>query len=105
YAYVSYHILLLYTSLLVLHTVCIFFPYTTLFRSKNLSKLFLKEKEPSKETKKQIANDIVEIVNYLHDCDITIGDIIYDFYNIIRSEEHTSELQSRFDIVWLLILD
>src|SRR5699024_8497906 len=48
---------------------------TEFFEGKNLSKLFLKEKEPSKETKKQIANDIVEIVNYLHDCDITIGDI------------------------------
>src|SRR5207249_7250105 len=40
-----------------------------------------------------------DLCNDMHDCNVTVGDAF------MRSEEHTSELQSRFDLVCRLLLE
>src|SRR5207249_11372884 len=65
------------------------FPYTTLFRSANQSKRASKRVWPAKVW----AAAHPEIV------------VVIRFSREVRSEEHTSELQSRFDLVCRLLLE
>src|SRR5438105_9568821 len=58
------------------------FPYTTLFRSGNLASIFQ------------------QLPTLVHRTDSLMGDL-----SIGRSEEHTSELQSRVDLVCRLLLE
>src|SRR5438309_10711562 len=62
------------------------FPYTTLFRSWNL---------PSNATRKCSATS--------QNCIVRIGDVAE--HTVLRSEEHTSELQSQFHLVCRLLLE
>src|SRR5699024_12821221 len=101
---------LCHRSLLVLSTALLraprstLFPYTTLFRSASTA--------PPKSTIGQIARglerrafsgDPVTILS----CDNlqSAGDVTESVVTEYRSEEHTSELQSRFDIVCRLLLE
>src|SRR5699024_11397162 len=90
------------------------FPYTTLFRSPFLHKI-----EIIKTTEKAMLKfyegkigDVTVIVLYSGVCKVNAAiatEILIDSFgvNIIinRSEEHTSELQSRFDLVCRLLLE
>src|SRR5207249_11449656 len=60
------------------------FPYTTLFRS---------------EIKIEIENFKKDAVN------LVVVEHIPGYWKLARSEEHTSELQSRFDLVCRLLLE
>src|SRR5699024_12613017 len=81
------------------------FPYTTLFRSLNyqtvqrrLSTYFVKKGDASQSHYIVTGYDLKKILveaNY---------DSAYE-QDISRSEEHTSELQSRFDLVCRLLLE
>src|SRR5699024_12883625 len=90
-------------------------PYTPLFRSVsqqaellgvNRSSLYYKPVQPSQE-EVDIKHRIDEIYTkfpYFGSRKITEtlhakGELGIDFVNSMRSEEHTSELQSRFDLV------
>src|SRR2546421_2135436 len=81
------------------------FPYTTLFRSlkgieKNLNRLV--EKGTITETvKREIRGRLkgTTSIDDLKNCDVIVEAIIE------RSEEHTSELQSRSDLVCRLLLE
>src|SRR5437868_8225182 len=66
------------------------FPYTTLFRSR------IAAAQGESETLQQQAEDLV---------DEQVVPIELFVYQVLRSEEHTSELQSRFDLVCRLLLE
>src|SRR5699024_12627345 len=84
------------------------FPYTTLFRSQSIPQVFVEtivkcllvgalfawfRKRADSDQKKEYQGAV-------------ICSIVYAVLNIfIRSEEHTSELQSRFDLVCRLLLE
>src|SRR5699024_12586763 len=77
------------------------FPYTTLFRSLNTFKDLpvLQEIDWLLEEKLQKDPSLFQMIR---------TEIINDFlmlYPFVRSEEHTSELQSRFDLVCRLLLE
>src|SRR5699024_12265817 len=84
------------------------FPYTTLFRSSGPA-IERIEKSPIKEMV------ITDSINLPEDKKIDkvvqvsvgplIGDAIKRIHEHKRSEEHTSELQSRFDLVCRLLLE
>src|SRR5699024_12319855 len=86
------------------------FPYTTLFRSKALESGNTKElyntasatcwnvKNPSGH-----ADDDAE--TYINSAVLTVDKTVAQYEYEIRSEEHTSELQSRFDLVCRLLLE
>src|SRR5699024_12511146 len=87
------------------------FPYTTLFRSENITGEKITDEEDMKEAAEQIVTKhgaqsaLVkgghlqgDAVDFLYD-----GNKIHTFK--MRSEEHTSELQSRFDLVCRLLLE
>src|SRR5690606_40750693 len=92
------------------------FPYTTLFRSKfqdllnqgvkpdttAFRELYLKEEGSGSNEKLIYRNSILE-ENYK--LSSSIFDIGLDSINIKRSEEHTSELQSRENLVCRLLLE
>src|SRR5699024_12016799 len=83
------------------------FPYTTLFRSEvpsseNVTYTILKE------------HDKEELLTFLHRCFPGRWEYESTYYFkqggngrefVVRSEEHTSELQSRFDLVCRLLLE
>src|SRR5699024_12420581 len=73
----------------------ILFPYTTLFRSKTIiEKIWDKHIVHEEEGKP----DLIYIdLLLIHEGQYKL--------NLVRSEEHTSELQSRFDIVCRLLLE
>src|SRR5699024_11902039 len=101
----------LYPSTLALHRVpsTKLFPYTTLFRSKvekttlqSLVHAALKtySKPLIQAGGKPLLNGLdIPVVADSKSCTFVIGQIIS------RSEEHTSELQSRFDVVCRLLLE
>src|SRR5438067_3251292 len=74
------------------------FPYTTLFRS-TVSNMAEEAREPDR--------DVPRTVNYvlLAVLGIFAGISIVSVVALPRSEEHTSELQSRFDLVCRLLLE
>src|SRR5699024_12576977 len=81
-----------------------FFPYTTLFRS-NTSR--------SKPTQKTATILLYVIILYTQPRAIKVSNLLLDATTVMsimawyqtRSEEHTSELQSRFEIVCRLLLE
>src|SRR5438067_4521324 len=73
------------------------FPYTTLFRSGGLSTLG-----------RELVARLVElrvVLDLAHASDRTFADVLEAANVRSRSEEHTSELQSRFDLVCRLLLE
>src|SRR5207249_10898298 len=85
------------------------FPYTTLFRSTNLQVRNVSEPKPGKGKGGQDSKN--ERSETFHQCaTISPGSGFTGFKNVgtldvRRSEEHTSELQSRFDLVCRLLLE
>src|SRR5206468_4868007 len=82
------------------------FPYTTLFRSRSAhdgagdrDPLTL----PAGESHAAVADDRVVPVGELRDEGVGVGDL--GGPDDLRSEEHTSELQSRSDLVCRLLLE
>src|SRR5438067_7271164 len=88
------------------------FPYTTLFRSE-----LAKEKGELEATIKELKRILAKrdaLMKVIHDELVAVRDahkaprrsqIVTDDAGTIRSEEHTSELQSRFDLVCRLLLE
>src|SRR5260370_24248245 len=81
------------------------FPYTTLFRSSPLSRTSL-------YWGKLIANlvfvAVVEGVGlplFVLFFDVSVGPVLVPLIGVIRSEEHTSELQSHLNLVCRLLLE
>src|SRR5690349_23889196 len=77
------------------------FPYTTLFRSIDLGKdrMALQRLKEAAEKAKMELSTVMET-------DITVESSIFAFSAAsLRSEEHTSELQSRRDLVCRLLLE
>src|SRR2546427_8402753 len=70
------------------------FPYTTLFRSRTSSS---ENVGPSRKVRRKIA----PIATPRH----VIGTTVMDFTRRLRSEEHTSELQSQSNLVCRLLLE
>src|SRR5438067_8118370 len=82
------------------------FPYTTLFRSRRLSTSMDRNVRfmyawPRKMEKHDIKGDIVGAAMGTGGGSL-VGAV---FSHVARSEEHTSELQSRFDLVCRLLLE
>src|SRR2546430_9454188 len=74
------------------------FPYTTLFRSRSL------DPWPVLPTVPRHAGVRVDAVD--HDVDVWVGPIpVRDHQRLVRSEEHTSELQSQSNLVCRLLLE
>src|SRR5699024_12780820 len=89
------------------HLTFTLFPYTTLFRS-DFSKVAA---DPIKRAKY-----VENVMQFLKYTDMDFIDVDWEYPNSVRqpdlvdnkndrSEEHTSELQSRFDIVCRLLLE
>src|SRR2546429_1679351 len=85
------------------------FPYTTLFRSdrvwKGVSTLRLRElmREQGIADQVYLCSSAFWIVH--HDAIDTVYDLALGFWHKARSEEHTSELQSRLHLVCRLLLE
>src|SRR5699024_12602174 len=86
------------------------FPYTTLFRSLATSPIHMTYK--LKKSPEQVIEMAVDSVAYARQRfpqvqwsaeDASRSD--WNFNHLLRSEEHTSELQSRFDLVCRLLLE
>src|SRR2546428_8300087 len=75
------------------------FPYTTLFRSIVGGEITSK----AKLDYVQIVRDTVREIGYVNDDDV--ADLAHRIAHDLRSEEHTSELQSRSDLVCRLLLE
>src|SRR5437868_11498998 len=76
------------------------FPYTTLFRSRQGSRDVLQvEDHPLLEPEDGPDGDRDQAGGQDHGVDVELG------LRDLRSEEHTSELQSRFDLVCRLLLE
>src|SRR5699024_12592942 len=81
------------------------FPYTTLFRSNKaapalpLRIVIPVEIKYSKDPSKKLL-----LENPLRTVKLPVC-VLYGFVMMLRSEEHTSELQSRFDLVCRLLLE
>src|SRR2546428_4005360 len=79
------------------------FPYTTLFRSNYLFSEILERFLPRLG---RSLDDLVVIVDEAHNLPDRIrAHLGGDHDEVVRSEEHTSELQSRSDLVCRLLLD
>src|SRR5690349_22786019 len=70
------------------------FPYTTLFRSSPAPKFLLAGND-----KKYLYHNSTLALNP------DTGKLVWYYQHIVRSEEHTSELQSRRDLVCRLLLE
>src|SRR5699024_12447410 len=82
-----------------------FSPYTTLFRSPNLGvtpiEVDMHQLDEVEELLK--SEDQIKMVYMETPANPTLRCI--DLQRVVRSEEHTSELQSRFDLVCRLLLE
>src|SRR2546422_4523796 len=76
------------------------FPYTTLFRSR-ADLVVLDLREPHLHP---AMGDPVSLVVYAA-CASDVRDVFVDGKPVVRSEEHTSELQSRLHLVCRLLLE
>src|SRR5699024_11894533 len=86
----------LYTIIISNHLTIIFFPYTTLFRSQTNIRIPCEKIYPLSPVRTPTST-ISAIINGIINSKATS--------TITRSEEHTSELQSRFDLVCRLLLE
>src|SRR5438067_10010118 len=77
------------------------FPYTTLFRSSGARKTQA-EQDAARE---RVGRDLIQADSCLAGSGPDRGDWIVRVDMQHRSEEHTSELQSRFDLVCRLLLE
>src|SRR5699024_12335797 len=75
------------------------FPYTTLFRSKK------RERKGEALCGSPRGNECLSLIELLHEGDVGGGAGGHGLLPQDRSEEHTSELQSRFDLVCRLLLE
>src|SRR3712207_7156368 len=75
------------------------FPYTTLFRSAGLSRPLAQLRANFALLDRQIAESFAEADP------VRRGDLVRGALNVFRSEEHTSELQSRQYLVCRLLLE
>src|SRR5438094_5446229 len=71
------------------------FPYTTLFRSVERLKLQILTEKDTSATAQSIAEDVSRLPDFVYE----------DQQSAVRSEEHTSELQSPYDLVCRLLLE
>src|SRR5699024_12193928 len=91
--------------LIRLSAISTLFPYTTLFRSvyffksNILTGMFV---ERMSKMEFSYSEKVIELQTKLNEF---MEECIYPNENSIRSEEHTSELQSRFDLVCRLLLE
>src|SRR5699024_12192756 len=74
------------------------FPYTTLFRSSNQS-----GEAAGRNGEGDVVEDLLALG--ISKGDMVQGDVRFSQLCRLRSEEHTSELQSRFDLVCRLLLE
>src|SRR5699024_12028006 len=85
------------------------FPYTTLFRSKNkrrhetMKKLQSTKNKRRHETMKKLQAVLLAVCLVL--ALVPFSAVAQDVVFTDRSEEHTSELQSRFDVVCRLLIE
>src|SRR5699024_12722735 len=91
------------------HTRSTLFPYTTLFRS-NITNQLEKEInqygiEPLYNRLSQIDPEQAKKIHPNNHRRVIRALEIYETTGLTRSEEHTSELQSRFDLVCRLLLE
>src|SRR5206468_9329097 len=79
------------------------FPYTTLFRSPEAWDAATREHFAQTTPLKRLGSpeDVVRAVRYL----LEGGDYVTGTTLVVRSEEHTSELQSRSELVCRLLLE
>src|SRR5207249_5408672 len=81
------------------------FPYTTLFRSTTfiVELPILEVKEEPQADRRGAHSSVPEMPRNI----LVVDDeeVIVELLNEVRSEEHTSELQSRFDLVCRLLLE
>src|SRR5699024_12717137 len=100
-----YHLLLisyyLFLSITAQPSRSTLFPYTTLFRSYWREKLLRNTERDALQIRQ--LQEMGWYVIVLWECEITYPPISWSC--LIRSEEHTSELQSRFDLVCRLLLE
>src|SRR5699024_12840578 len=94
----------------------ILFTYTTLFRSISVLKEFnrldvlhidLNSMYNNNVSSDVINESIIPVIRFLLEAEfdgVVPVDMLYNLYSL-RSEEHTSELQSRFDLVCRLLLE
>src|SRR3712207_8184530 len=82
------------------------FPYTTLFRSAH-SLFYVGNSEAAvADYKKAIAHKVISpATGYMFIGTVYMGDENWEKSNLYRSEEHTSELQSRQYLVCRLLLE
>src|SRR2546430_2812477 len=73
------------------------FPYTTLFRSPAATRIFFTN---GLGAERYLTNQI-----YLNGSGVAAGDVDGDGWVDLRSEEHTSELQSQSNLVCRLLLE
>src|SRR5699024_12452519 len=78
------------------------FPYTTLFRSL-LPKIAEEGEEDPEDLKEQLIQKLIQYKQFKEVCQEL--KVLEDQRHKLRSEEHTSELQSRFDLVCRLLLE
>src|SRR5437868_13229010 len=79
------------------------FPYTTLFRSSWLFAWAARPADPETEAVAPEANWMTAASN--RSAPFSVRPVIAKTTSAARSEEHTSELQSRFDLVCRLLLE
>src|SRR3712207_8306107 len=80
------------------------FPYTTLFRSKINSLIPCRQDCPACYGKCACFKPFDNISSFLR-CINLEADVFFDIVRVCRSEEHTSELQSRQYLVCRLLLE
>src|SRR5438067_8117113 len=76
------------------------FPYTTLFRSIAIRNA-ISRRRPLKRT----SNKLATLLHAMSNTKLTAAKRVAKPARKLRSEEHTSELQSRFDLVCRLLLE
>src|SRR5699024_12297831 len=84
------------------------FPYTTLFRSymkDDGKEIWLEKTEKNKSNVIRLQQGGFDWKNHLKRDIAQVFQITKNMKKILRSEEHTSELQSRFDLVCRLLLE
>src|SRR5699024_12432070 len=86
------------------------FPYTTLFRSKSSSEELPKLLDNANSTINTMSQGLTAIQPTVKNLGESLGALPNAANNspkffTVRSEEHTSELQSRFDLVCRLLLE